>query len=563
MNEFSRFYVEIYKYIWQDLVFFFREAVWKDTILKFFENLQSYFDLLLIDSVDFTVISWVMVLATFILNLSLIVFVIVKFILWFRKFASFRAIEIEKNELIEEIARLNDKVLDLADEKNQILALKVSQLGINARTKEPEAKVYTGSGTVSEPSGMATMTGVRLQPAFEANTYGAAASKSVSQRTVVSGGSGSQGTTPSGPAGDSRFIKLIKVDEEYAGKDTHIYMEEDDYVSLPELVTRFVNFSASKLKLYYKPRMISQFFAGMASSKVLILEGISGTGKTSLPYAMAKFFDNNAAMISVQPSWRDRAEILGYLNEFTKRFNETDFLKALYEAIYRKDVNLIVLDEMNLARIEYYFAEFLSIMEMPDPTEWKIDLVPDTKPTDPMKVINGKITVPLNVWFVGTANKDDSTYTITDKVYDRAIALEFESKGEFFQAPDTDPIQMSSSYLQELFDEAIHKYPVSEEALAKFSILDKYIQTKFKVAFGNRIMGQVHKFVPVFVACGGTEEDGLDYIFANKILRKFENLNLAFLQNELTSLITQIKKVFGKNGFEESVKFIRNLQNMM
>ncbi|MCK7488274.1 MAG: hypothetical protein MZU97_24380 [Bacillus subtilis] len=105
---------------------------------------------------------------------------------------------------------------------------------------------------------------------------------------------------------------------------------------------------------------------------------------------MGKFFKNPAAMISVQPSWRDRAEILGYLNEFTKRFNETDFLKALYESSYRKDIDFIVLDEMNLARIEYYFAEFLSIMEMPDPSEWKIDLVPDSKPNDPLKVINGK-----------------------------------------------------------------------------------------------------------------------------------------------------------------------------
>jgi hypothetical protein len=301
----------------------------------------------------------------------------------------------------------------------------------------------------------------------------------------------------------------------------------------------------------------------MAASKVMILEGISGTGKTSLPYAMARFFSNNASMISVQPSWRDRAEILGYLNEFTKRFNETDFLKALYESIYRKDINLIVLDEMNLARIEYYFAEFLSIMEMPDPSEWKIDLVPDAKPSDPLKVINGKINVPPNVWFIGTANKDDSTFTITDKVYDRAIALEFEATGEFFQAPETEPIQISAAYLQELFDEAFYKYPVSEELLNKFSVLDKYIQANFKIAFGNRIMVQVHKFVPVYVATGGTEEDGLDYIFANKVLRKFESLNLAFLQDELDQLISQIHKIFGKNGFEESVKFIRLLKKQM
>jgi len=97
--------------------------------------------------------------------------------------------------------------------------------------------------------------------------------------------------------------------------------------------------------------------------------------------------------------------------------------------------------------------------------------------------------------------------------------------------------------------------------LEKFQILDKYIQQNFKVAFGNRIMGQVHKFVPVYVACGGTEEEGLDYIFAYKILRKFENLNLAFLQNELDTLVSQIKKIFGKNGFEESVKFIKELKS--
>jgi hypothetical protein len=317
------------------------------------------------------------------------------------------------------------------------------------------------------------------------------------------------------------------------------------------------------MKLYYTPKMISLFFAGMASSKVIILQGISGTGKTSLPYSMAKFFNNQAAMISVQPSWRDRAEILGYLNEFTKRFNETDFLRALYEASYRKDINLIVLDEMNLARIEYYFAEFLSIMEMPDSSEWKIDLVPDTKSSDPIKVVNGKISVPLNVWFVGTANKDDSTFTITDKVYDRAIALEFVSKGEFFQAPETQPINMSYSYLQELFDEAFYKYPVSRELLDKFAVLDKFVQNTFKIAFGNRIMVQLGKFIPVFVACGGTEEDGLDYIFANKILRKFESLNLSFLHDELDDLMAQIHKIFGKNAFPESIKFIRNLQKQI
>ncbi|MFA7075852.1 MAG: hypothetical protein WC152_04185 [Candidatus Izemoplasmatales bacterium] len=543
MKEFSSFYVDLFSQIFQDIFFFFRDAIWNGIIVRVYNNVLNYWNLLIEDSVlyEFNTLSWIMVVVAGVLNIALIIFLILRIYLWIKKYLSFRKIEIEKNELIEEIADLNEKVIDLIDEKNQILAMKVSQLGINPRTGETGEIYATANG---------------LKPAYGQVGAGGSFSGPVSFGT----GETNESTAPVGP---SRFVKLIAVDKEYAGKDTHIYMEDNDYVAMPELVTRFVNFAASQLKLYYTPRMVSYFFAGMAASKIIILEGISGTGKTSLPYAMGKFFDNPAAMISVQPAWRDRAEILGYLNEFTKRFNETDFLKALYEAIYRKDVNLIVLDELNLARIEYYFAEFLSIMEMPDPNEWKIDLVPDSKPSDPLKVINGKITVPLNIWFVGTANKDDSTFTITDKVYDRAISLEFDSKGEFFQAPETPPIHMTSTYLQELFDEAFYKYPISEETLSNFKVLDKYIQAHFRIAFGNRIMTQVYKFVPVYVACGGTELDALDYIFAYKVLRKFESLNLAFLQNELTELINQIKKIFGKNSFEESVGFIKNLQKLV
>ncbi|MBU1145056.1 MAG: hypothetical protein KJ971_04280 [Firmicutes bacterium] len=550
MNQFSRYYIELFRYFWQDFQDFFN-VLWNDIIVKIYNNIRSYLALLDVESGDFTPISWAMVALTFVLNISLLIFIFAKLFIWAKKYMAFRKIEIEKNELIEEIALLNDKVIALADEKNQIMAMKVSQLGINATTGEPSERIVTGP-----IPGRSYM-----QPAYgtaSGNTTVVMGPSMPSNQPDAESRASSQAQT-----GPSRFVKLIQVDKEYAGKDTQIYMVESDYITLPELVTRFVNFSASQLKLYYTPKMISLFFAGMASSKVIILEGISGTGKTSLPYSMAKFFDNNAAIISVQPSWRDRAEIIGYLNEFTKRFNETDFLRALYESIYRKDVSLIVLDEMNLARIEYYFAEFLSIMEMPDQSEWKIDLVPDSKPNDPLKVINGKITVPPNVWFVGTANKDDSTFTITDKVYDRAIALEFESKGVFFQAPETEPVHMSNSYLQELFDEAFYKYPVSTELLDKFLILDKYVQSNFKIAFGNRIMVQLHKFIPVYVACGGAEEAGLDYIFANKVLRKFESLNLAFLRDELDTLVQQINKIFGKNNFEESVKYIRNLQKQI
>ncbi|MBP5308639.1 MAG: hypothetical protein J6Z34_05860, partial [Clostridia bacterium] len=284
--------------------------------------------------------------------------------------------------------------------------------------------------------------------------------------------------------------------------------------------------------------------------------------KTSLPYAMGKFFNNNTAIVSVQPSWRDRAELIGYFNEFTKKFNETDFLSSLYECTLREDPNLIVLDEMNLARIEYYFADFLSIMEMPDVAEWKIDIVAAPAPSDPKNIVYGKLLVPQNVWFVGTANNDDSTFTITDKVYDRAVAIALNQKADYFDAPITDSYNCTAEYLQLLFDKAHNEFSISENSFRLVKELDEFIQQKFKISFGNRIMKQFRLFVPVYMACGGTEVDGIDFIVTTKILRKFTSLNLPFLIKELQELLAFLDKKFGKGRMKMSTEFIKELQKL-
>ena len=84
----------------------------------------------------------------------------------------------------------------------------------------------------------------------------------------------------------------------------------------------------------------------------------------------------------------------------------------------------------------------------------------------------------------------------------------------------------------------------------KFEKLDDFVIKKFKIAFGNRILKQLKIFIPTYVACGGTELDGLDFIFTNKILKKFEALNIAFLREELKQLHTELDKLFGKGTFK-------------
>ena len=466
--------------------------------------------------------------------------------------------------LYKEIGRLNKQVLSLMDEKNSILALKVNAMGGTKRIP------YVGASALTDDV-IPTLDNVTGGAGAAPGISGVAATVEGASGEAVSAGPVSQAVLDHAPVVKavvteqkdkvltSRFPKLTLVDQEYADYQYPVY---DDEVTLEEFVNRYRLYAASQLGLYYTPEIIRRFVAGMASSKLLILEGISGTGKTSLPYSFSRYLNNPATIVSVQPSYRDRTEILGYFNEFSKRFNETEFLRALYEANYRPDPTLIVLDEMNLARIEYYFAEMLSVLEMPSKDEWVLDLVPTAWDGDPKLLDAGKIHVADSTWFIGTANNDDSTFTITDKVYDRAMPIELNERADAFECDPQPGCDVTAEHLQYMFQRAKVEHPISDEMLDNLQKLDQYLQTRFKLAFGNRIMKQMYDFIPVYVACGGTELGAMDYIIARKVLKKFESMNVSFVRDEITGLINYIEKTFGKAGMEDSKAYLHRIQNL-
>lgn len=366
--------------------------------------------------------------------------------------------------------------------------------------------------------------------------------------------------------GESRFYKLTEVDQIYLDP-SYTSFEFDNSFNLEQICDRFRFYAANNpdrpwRKLYYEPKIIRLFFASMATTRLIILQGISGTGKTSLPECVGHFLDNPTTIASVQPSWRDRTELFGYFNEFTKRFNETEVLKAMYDATYRDDVYLTVLDEMNIARVEYYFAEMLSILEMPSRDQWVVDLVPSGWPSDPKHVLKGRFRLPENMWFVGTANNDDSTFAISDKVYDRGMPININTKAAPFDAPLTEKLPISYKHLEALFKKAQEEHKVSEENLQKFEEMDNYVIEHFRLAFGNRIVKQLREFVPVYVACGGTEIDGLDYVLCNKILRKFESLNLAYIRDEVDDYIKFLDDNFGEENMQECKEYLARLKKL-
>ncbi|MBQ3021102.1 MAG: hypothetical protein IJD92_02615 [Bacilli bacterium] len=358
--------------------------------------------------------------------------------------------------------------------------------------------------------------------------------------------------------GESRFYKLTEIDSKWENYTPEVPFNNS--LSLKDICESFRNYAASELGLYYTPELIRLFISAFSSSRIIILQGISGTGKTSLAYAFGHFLGNDSVIAPVQPSWRDRTELFGYFNEFTKRFNETELLSKMYEATYNDKIYITILDEMNIARVEYYFAEMLSIMEMPDKKEWNISLVATPWENDPKKIVNGIFTLPGNMWYIGTINNDDSTFMVTDKVYDRAMPIDINEKCAKFEAPKTESINISDDYLESLFDDAQKKNPITEEMLKKLDELDQYIIEHFRISFGNRILKQIEDFVPVYVECGGTEVDAIDYLICAKILRKFEQLNLAFIKNELDEFINYLNVNFGNKNMNRCKDFILRLK---
>ena len=458
---------------------------------------------------DFNIPEW------FLVGLAILIMIIVLGLIFLggyfllRKYIRIRKSLVDQESLLEEVSTLNSKVATLMKEKEDILAMKVSKLGL--RPDEDDTEKISENNEITDK-----------------NT-------------------------------EIRFSKLYEVDEKF--KDYKVVNYNNSF-DLPQLVELFRNFAASQLKLYYTPKMIRLFVSALASTKLVILQGISGTGKTSLAYAWGKFLKHDSCIASVQPSWRDRTELFGYFNEFTKRFNETEVLKEMYVAGYTDDIYTVILDEMNISRVEYYFAEMLSILEMPNKSEWIVEIVPSAWKSDPIHLKDGKLLIPPNMWYIGTINNDDSTFMVTDKVYDRAMPIDINDKGEAFEPVNTPAQDINYSYLDNLFQSAIKDNQISQETLDKIEKMDNYVIKHFRIAFGNRIVAHMKKFVPVFVACGGTEVDGVDYFIARKILRKFEQLNVAYIRDEIDGFVKFLNDEFGEGKMAECIEYLLRLKKL-
>ncbi len=330
--------------------------------------------------------------------------------------------------------------------------------------------------------------------------------------------------------------------------------------SLSRLCNGFRAFAATHLKLYYTPEQIRTFIASLAVSRIIIVQGMSGTGKTSLAYAFGEYIGVPSTIIPVQPMWKERSDLMGYFNEFTKKYNETPLLKKMYEANMSGDIFITVLDEMNIARVEYYFAEFLSLLEIPNPELRYLEVVPDVWEDDPPELKDGRIKLPENMWFIGTANNDDSTFVISDKVYDRAMIIDLDTRTAPF-VPETydGHARITFEQFTDLVENSKRGYEMTKRNERRLKELDQYLIAKYQLTFGNRIMKQIHSYISVYVSCGGDELDALDDMLCRKVLRKLTYKDAAVYRKDLRDTIKFIDNLFGADRMPECHAFLNKM----
>ena len=257
---------------------------------------------------------------------------------------------------------------------------------------------------------------------------------------------------------------------------------------------------------FYSPRTLKAFHTSLKVQNInpiSVLAGLSGTGKTQLALQYARFFNFYSEHVAVQPRWDSKDDLLGFYNFLEKRYQPTELVKALYYFHQiRNDSDspmmMVILDEMNLARVEYYFSEFLSKMELRGNDR--------NYPNEKSKISIGTqlnsrdFFVGSNVVFVGTMNDDESTYSLSDKVLDRANVLHFGKPQKFednIHYNQVDPISISASTFNDWCNQENFPNRFPETLRTKINTLNEALDSVGK-AFGYRVNKSITQYIQMY-----------------------------------------------------------------
>ena len=328
--------------------------------------------------------------------------------------------------------------------------------------------------------------------------------------------------------------------------------------------------SCEKSGLNYNDVLIIRFISSLLSKPFVILSGLSGSGKTKIAQSFVEWICQNNSQYRIVPvgaDWTNREPLLGYpngLNPDEYITPDSGVLHLLLEA--SKDQNqkkpyFIILDEMNLSHVERYFADFLSIMESKDTV--KLYTGSDRSSTDGLDITQ-QIGWPKNVFIIGTVNIDETTYTFSPKVLDRANVIEFRITEEEIAAflnnpgiPDLSKLSKQGANMAENFlaIAAISDTDKNEELTNKLNLFFSELK-KVGAEFGYRTASEIMQLVAKLKALEPTIQNNvcLDIAIMQKLLPKLHGS-----RSKLVKVLIALAALCIED--KQKDEFIKNFEN--
>ncbi len=380
---------------------------------------------------------------------------------------------------------------------------------------------------------------------------------------------------------DSKNEIWSDLDREYIGAISKSKLKNNSEEDLLNKFSSLLNDNNIK----FNPRTINAFHTGLKaedSSPLVVLSGISGTGKSLLPKLYSDFMGFNFLATAVQPRWDSPQDMLGFYNYMQKKYKATELARLLWEFdIYNNEkckfkddknqlpMNLVLLDEMNIARVEYYFSDMLSKLELRRTVDKSID---EHRVAAEIEIECGALTdkkfarklfVNNNTLFVGTMNEDESTQVLSDKVIDRSNVIRFgkpdqlQSKAniiKFSNSCNDNEYLTYDIWTNNWCDNKKNKIP--ESLSESIENINTQLE-KVGRPFGHRVWNSIENYIRLYPNGQNNYNDALADQIEMKILPKLNGLemdaeNADDVLNKIGEEIRKVKDEALINAYEKA-----------
>lgn len=351
-----------------------------------------------------------------------------------------------------------------------------------------------------------------------------------------------------------------------------------------ELIDRVQDYIAARNYSYQRQDLVN-FYTCLKTGAIIILAGLSGTGKSSLVRLFAEAIDAEFRLVPVKPTWNDDTDLLGFFHPDKRRYYSTPFLDTIVEANANPGrLFFICLDEMNLARVEYYLSNFLSVLEqgrerklsLYSRYEWemcKLDLEQQRRALADgtmsqkewehrqrsVEAYSADLRIPHNVFFCGTVNIDETIHPFSDKVLDRSQIIQlndlrFRDLTESAQA--VLPVQLRFPQF-EAFSQVSDGFRLGSDWFNE-------INTHLRVGgfhFGHRVKRHIDQYCSLAHSSGlfdGMNDDSIaDLQIVQKILPKVRGIKTESVARMLSEL-----QIFCSSRYPEASRKLDMMQSM-